>query len=127
MHTHECTEDELGLSTDRTNSSFYPIQKDFVQDAKRFLGIWHCFDQPELLNLYGTYDGSQAQHLVITLEQCNQTTGICETVNKDELLGNKFIAILMNERLFDPTDSKNIVKKTARITWMEIQTHIPME
>ena len=75
--------------------------------------------------MYGTFDSGEASNIQINLKQCKPTTSVCKTVDLEKDLGDKWIAMLMNERTFDPQSGK--VNELSRLTWTELQTDKPLE
>ena len=75
LRTHECTEEELGLTKDTQAAKFYPPQPESAIDVKRIVGNWHCLDEEQdtPFDLYGDYDSGTAQALRINIMLCDPT------------------------------------------------------
>ena len=92
------------------------------------VGNWHCMDDEQDFDLYGFYDGVETQSLHLRLKQCDKEQTTCEDVDLNTVLGDKYIALLSNERIFDrfASPSRQIVER-SHVQWIPLQTDSPQE
>jgi len=78
------------------------VNENYVNDAQRLQGFWHCLDETQDIDLYGFYDAGAAQFMRINLKKCDSVSNVCqEEESAGRSLGDKFIAVLHNERNYD--------------------------
>ena len=130
LRTHPCTEQELGFKgslPEETKYSISPVVADQEFDAKRMIGNWHCIDeeQDEEIDLFGSIEAGTAQTLRINLMKCDLTKTTCDKdFNYEEFFADKWIAILSNEKSFEPDGEKTI--NESRISWIPVQNAAQM-
>ena len=126
LKTHVCTAEELGFGNTPEEAILYPVADDFVADAKRLIGLWHCFDkeQDKELRLWGSYDASSTQSIRINLNVCDNQNNTCLDTDLKAASDSFYIALLHNEKSFDQTrEVGEQVQEQAKIDWVHVDPH----
>ena len=62
---HKCSEEELGLTG--TNSSFFPVNENQMEELRAYAKNMMCLDDPSLIEIRGDYNSVTAKALEIKL------------------------------------------------------------
>ena len=61
IDSHDCSEEELGLTGDRQNSKFMPIFEKSIEEVKFYRKKLRCAKHVDDLSIYGDYSSHKAQ------------------------------------------------------------------
>ena len=108
IETHTCTKEELGLTDDEnpdieaSGSSFFKLDRQSFTEVNLYKKKFRCIDGEDM-HVSGDYNSEQASLLLIKLNRCDRS-GAIECKDEEEILeffSDKFLILLINERLFN--------------------------
>lgn len=98
--THRCTEGELGLTGDTSDSLLMPLKEEIAPDVKYYRQNYICADEQEL-EVYGNYNSAAAQFLTVKIDRCHDRPDCKSEAEIDEFFRGKYLVILYNSKIFD--------------------------
>lgn len=124
FESHTCTPEELGLTDDRSNATFYtvkPLQRAYVEKFQKKL---QCINKQDL-TLWGDFQSVFARQFNIFFVKCTDKPECKTDAEIKEYLSDKYIMILSNEMTFDNANfgQKSILKQ-ADLKWKRFNTQV---
>ena len=131
LETRHCESHELGLNRNRLADEehliFWPYQGSLLE-LEHFKSHFRCIEDLASVKLQGKYDSDQGSRLEISLELCDRDKPGCdEKVDVAEWLEDKYIAFLVNEKVFRPSAEESedeMLKEVATMHWVPASSQV---
>lgn len=100
LDTHYCSQEELGLTKDSSNSKFMPLNTSSESTFRKTSSKYLCIkDEDYYIN--GNYDSDQAHHIRVHLKRCEGHESCKDRDEIDSKINKLFIILLSNRISFD--------------------------
>ena len=103
LDTHLCSEEELGLSEDKSQATFMPIDENSETYIRTYRKKMLCLNKEDL-GFYGSWDSKNTRMMNIQLRKCTNRLDCKSDRQIKEFFRDKFILLLHNQIFFDDTD-----------------------